>query len=57
MDSKDLKLLEKEILSYKKSLRQWEETFERKYKRPATVEDIRERPSIGKMATDYKYIN
>lgn len=57
MDSKDLKLLEKEILSYKRSLRQWEETFERKYKRPATVEDIRGRPSIGKMATDYKYIN
>ncbi|RCH96608.1 hypothetical protein CU097_013516 [Rhizopus azygosporus] len=53
MDSKDLKLLEKEILSYKRSLRQWEETFERKYKRPATVEDIRGRPSIAKFYKRY----
>lgn len=44
----DLKTLQKKVLKTKKDLKDWEAIFAKKHGRPATVQDVSDRPNIGK---------
>ncbi|KAI8645387.1 hypothetical protein BD408DRAFT_411829 [Parasitella parasitica] len=56
MDQEEFKALQKRVLRTKKDLRKWEDVFARKHKRPATIEDIKERPNIEKFYKKYNYL-
>lgn len=49
----DLKALQKKVLKTKKDLKDWEAVFAKKHGRPPTVQDVSDRPNIGK----YIFIN
>lgn len=48
MENKDLKTLQKQVLKTKKDLKEWEAVFSKKHGRPPTIQDISDRPNIGK---------
>lgn len=49
----DLKTLQKKVLKVKKDLKEWEAIFLQKHGRPATIQDISERPKIEKFYRKY----
>ncbi|CEP09762.1 hypothetical protein [Parasitella parasitica] len=53
MDQEEFKELQKRVLRTKRDLRKWEAVFATKHNRPATIDDIKERPNIEKFYKKY----